>query len=183
MNIINLTYFTTSFSVAKATIQSQMSVCPFIKNTPPPSSIILHHSFFILHSENLSFSACFLYSIFLHLQPRRHWQIFSDHELSTKFGYFLLHACMCNFSNLRNFTNKQDEISKNYNIEIWSKWKLQDSAAISWTKIIAEYCNIHLIKTQIEFFEAPSSFHTTSETDIHCWRQSTKVLESSIVSH
>ena len=99
------------------------------------------------------------------------------------FGYFLLHACMCNFSNLRNFTNKQDEISKNYNIEIWSKWKLQDSAAISWTKIIAEYCNIHLIKTQIEFFEAPSSFHTTSETDIHCWRQSTKVLESSIVSH
>ena len=102
---------------------------------------------------------------------------------SWNIGYFLLHACMCNFSNLRNFTNKQDEISKNYNIEIWSKWKLQDSAAISWTKIIAEYCNIHLIKTQIEFFEAPSSFHTTSETDIHCWRQSTKVLESSIVSH
>ena len=65
---------------------------------------------------------------------------------------------MCNFSNLRNFTNKQDEISKNYNVEIWSKSKLQDSAAISWTKIITEYCNIHLIKTQIEFFKLHQAF-------------------------
>ena len=68
-----------SFSVAKATLQSQMSVCPFVHlSSKPPSTLILHLSIFFLHlltiifqlssfifqpssfiSRLLSFSACF----------------------------------------------------------------------------------------------------------------------------
>ena len=61
--------FNDSFSVAKATLQSQMSVSPLvclsvIKTPQQLEIIIYHHSSFILHhpsfiSRLLSFSACF----------------------------------------------------------------------------------------------------------------------------